>query len=134
MELKFEKKKADEENLIPLINIVFLILIFFLITTVIRPFSAKDIKLAEAMMDDKLHKITHSLVINETGDLSVNGERVSIQALGTALSANEQQVTEQSVNIIADKALPADKLLDIVTELGNLKFNNIKLVIEKSKK
>jgi len=132
MELNFEKKKHSEENLIPLINIVFLILIFFLITTVIRPFSAKDIELAKAAKNDKLSKITHSLVIDKTGSLIANGEFTTIETLSDFFMAEGE--TSQTVNIIADKELVADKLLEIVGQLGNLKFKNIKLIIEISKK
>lgn len=132
MQVKFEKKKHDEENLIPLINIVFLILIFFLITTVIRPFSAKDIEIAKAVRNEKLHKITHSLVINKKGEIKANSQVVTINDLPTIFRSEDGN--KVSVNIIADKELGADKLLEIVTHLGDLKLSNIKLIIEISKK
>lgn len=128
MEINFEKKKQSEENLIPLINIVFLILIFFLITTVIRPFSAKDIDLAKAAKNDKLSKITHSLVIDKNGSLIANGEFTTIETLADFFVSEVE--LPQTVNIIADKELVADKLLEIVGRLGNLKLKNIKLIIE----
>jgi biopolymer transport protein ExbD len=128
MEINFEKKKQSEENLIPLINIVFLILIFFLITTVIRPFSAKDIDLARAAKNDKLSKITHSLVIDKNGSLIANGEFATIETLPDFFVSEGELA--QTVNIIADKELVADKLLEIVGRLGNLKLDNIKLIIE----
>jgi biopolymer transport protein ExbD len=128
MEINFKKKKQSEENLIPLINIVFLILIFFLITTVIRPFSAKDIDLARAAKNDKLSKITHSLVIDKNGSLIANGEFTTVETLADFFVAEGEP--PQTVNIIADKELVADKLLEIVDRLGNLKLNNIKLIIE----
>ena len=131
MELKFEKKKHSEENLIPLINIVFLILIFFLITTVIRPFSAKDIELAKAVKNDKLNKVVHSLVIDKNGALTANGSVITLDVLPSVFQAEGEAV--QTVNIIADKALTADKLLEIVSQLGDLKLKNIKLIIEISK-
>lgn len=131
MELKFEKKKHNEENLIPLINIVFLILIFFLITTVIRPFSAKDIELAKAVKNDKLNKVVHSLVIDKNGALTSNGGTITLDVLPSVFQAEGETV--QTVNIIADKALAADKLLEIVSQLGDLKLKNIKLIIEISK-
>lgn len=131
MELNFEKKKQSEENLIPLINIVFLILIFFLITTVIRPFSAKDIELAQAVKNEKLNKVVHSLVIDKEGALQVNGEATTVEALPSAFASEGDE--KRTVNVIADKELAADKLLEIVGHLGDLKLKNIKLIIEISK-
>lgn len=131
MELNFEKKKHSEENLIPLINIVFLILIFFLITTVIRPFSAKDIELAQAVKSEKLSKMVSSLVMDKEGALWVNGEAISVEALPSVFASEGDKKRE--VNVIADKELAADKLLEVVGHLGDLKLKNIKLIIEVSK-
>ncbi len=131
MEFNFEKKKANEENLIPLINIVFLILIFFLITTVIRPFSAKDIELAKAVKNEKLNKVVHSLVIDKNGGLRVNGEAITVEGLSSAFVKEGGE--KQTVNIIADKELAADKLLETVGQLKSLKLEHIKLIVEISK-
>lgn len=135
MKLHYEEKTQGEENLIPLINIVFLILIFFLIATVIRPFSAKDIELATAIKQDELHKLTNTLVIDKQGTTMVRGAPVAIENIKEAFSFEDGQAEKETLNIITDKALPADKLLEIVSKLSSeVKFAKIKLVIEKNER
>ena len=130
MKFDFETKDNDDTNLIPLINIVFLILIFFLIATVIRPFTAKNIKLAATNSEESLHRLTHHLVIDKEGQLTGKGKSLAITDLSNVFQIDESQ--DHTLNIIADKELPAEKLLQIVEEIQKLKFKKIKLVTEKT--
>lgn len=156
MQLKSVKKQATDENLIPLINIVFLILIFFLIATVIRPFSAKNIDLATTDAAEKLHRLTLSLTIDKEGILYHKNKTVTLDELKTGLLGNTEtntletstreisKTTEQqdeantshsatetkTLTLIADRELKADKLLEIVSGLNDIKFKSIKLITE----
>lgn len=134
MQLKTVEKTTDDSNLIPLINIVFLLLIFFLVATIIRPFESKNIKLSNSTNEEKLHKITHRIIIDKTGALNVKGNIVTIEDLPSLFQSNDQDSANHTLNIIADKDLAADKLLDIVSKLGELDLNDIKLVTERTKK
>ena len=132
MQIQWDKKEKDQENLIPLINIVFLILIFFLIATVIRPFSAKDLTLAKAVEDETFHKLPNTLVINKDGQLMVQGKPIVIETLSEAFGLTDYEGPAKTLNIIADQALPADQLLGIISKVDHKKLGNIKLVIEKT--
>ena len=135
MKLKTEHKQADDSNLIPLINIVFLILIFFLIATVIRPFSARDVKLSKSLNQESLHKLAHTLVIDKTGALFVKGRQMTQDELATAFQSQSpgetSMIGEQTLTIIADQTLPADRLLEIVQEVKQYEFGKVKLVTER---
>jgi len=132
--MKFEcpQKQKGDENLIPLINIVFLILIFFLIATVIRPFSSKDIDLARSSEKDSSSQLTHRMTIDKTGQLYFKGAPINSDEIGRVFEGGEKE--NATLNIIVDKALPASKLLEIVSKFRNPKMGHIKLVLEKIKK
>lgn len=151
MQLKTVKKQATDENLIPLINIVFLILIFFLIATVIRPFSAKNIDLATTDAAEKLHRLTLSVTIDKEGILYHKNKTVTLEELKSGLLGNSETETvkaaetgeqqgeatsshspteTQTLTLIADRELKADKLLEIVSGLNDMKFKSIKLITE----
>ncbi len=131
MKFTVEKKQSDDSNLIPLINIVFLILIFFLIATVIRPFTAKDIKLSKSMNQESLHKLAHTLVIDKTGALFVKGKAISKHNLSTAFLKQDNSEAHKTLTIVADQTLPADKLLEIVQDIRKYEFEKVKLVTER---
>ena len=132
MQIQWDNKEKEKENLIPLINIVFLILIFFLIATVIRPFSAKDLTLAKAVEDETFQKLPNTLVISKDGQLMVQGKPIVIETLSEVFGLTDYEGPAKTLNIIADQALPADQLLKIISKVDQKKLGNIKLVIEKT--
>ncbi len=123
--------------MISLINIVFLILIFFLIAAIIRPFQAKDIVLAKSTATDRYSRLAHTLIIDKTGNLTVNGKPAStdtlIEALSSADQTSETDEKRHRLNIIADQNLPVGVLLEHLKTMQTLKFKSIKLVTEKAK-
>lgn len=141
------KKQPNEENLIPLINIVFLILIFFLVAATIRPFEARDIKLASSQKHEKGLKVQFALMINKEGTLTFKGKTISmadLKTLGSDGEADDKSAQNQNsktptttttkiLTLIADKELPAEKLLTIVAKLEATNFTAIKLVTEETK-
>ena len=131
MKFIVENKQSDDSHLIPLINIVFLILIFFLIATVIRPFTAKDIRLSKSISQESLHKLAHTLVIDKTGALFVKGKSISKQDLSTAFLAPQNSTEHRTLTIIADQTLSADKLLEAVQDVQKYEFDQVKLVTER---
>jgi len=132
MKFEYPQKQQSDENLIPLINIVFLILIFFLIATVIRPFSSKDIDLARSSEKGSLSQLTHRITIDKTGQLYFKGAPINSDQVARVFEGSEE--ANATLNIIVDKALPASKLLEIASKFRNPKMDHIKLVLEKIKK
>lgn len=137
MKLQSKVREPDDTNMISLINIVFLILIFFLIASIIRPFSAKDIELVKSLSKDKYTRHAQTLVIDKTGNLIINGTPTDPQDLLTMLGKGmvipEGEQGEARLNIIADQSLPSGILLDHLKTIQSLKFASIKLVTERKK-
>lgn len=137
MKLQSKVHEPDDTNMISLINIVFLILIFFLIASIIRPFSAKDIELVKSLSKDKYTRHAQTLVIDKTGNLIINGTPTDPQDLLTMLGKGmvipEGEQGEARLNIIADQSLPSGILLDHLKTIQSLKFASIKLVTERKK-
>lgn len=137
MKLHSKVREPDDTNMISLINIVFLILIFFLIASIIRPFSAKDIELVKSLSKDKYTRHAQTLVIDKTGNLIINGTPTDPQDLLTMLGKGmvipEGEQGEARLNIIADQSLPSGILLDHLKTIQSLKFASIQLVTERKK-
>ena len=137
MKLQSKVREPDDTNMISLINIVFLILIFFLIASIIRPFSAKDIELVKSLSKDKYTRHAQTLVIDKTGNLIINGTPTDPQDLLTMLGKGmvipEGEQGEARLNIIADQSLPSGILLDHLKTIQSLKFASIQLVTERKK-
>ncbi len=112
IQLPRPREARQRENTIALINIVFLMLIFFLIAGTLTPPLDKDVRLittVEAIPTDP----PEALFITAEGELRWNGQATTAAGF---LSAREN-AGEAPIKIAADRALLAEKLIDIVGEL-----------------
>ncbi|MEP4031252.1 biopolymer transporter ExbD [Roseibium polysiphoniae] len=115
--------KRKSENTISLINIVFLMLIFFLIAGQLAPPLDKTVDLIDSKDADPLPP-PNALVAREDGSLHFRGSPTTIEAFlqeAASLEAVEEDVqSEQAgfpVRLIADRDLAATALIGLVGEL-----------------
>ena len=125
--MKFISTTPVEEvdiNLTPLIDVVFLLLIFFMVSTTFDTTSQLKIKLPEASQDEAIKpKQPLYLVINIEGKFFLNSRELSSQK-SEALSLALQRVLDGSdrpIVIQSDAASPVQSLvtaMDVVARLG----------------
>jgi len=125
--MKFNSTTPVEEvniNLTPLIDVVFLLLIFFMVSTTFDTTSQLKIALPEASQDEVIKtKQPLYLVINAKGSFFLNARELSSQK-SEALSIALRRVLEGSdrpVVIQSDAGSPVQSLvtaMDVVARLG----------------
>ncbi len=125
--MKFISATPVEEvniNLTPLIDVVFLLLIFFMVSTTFDTTSQLKIKLPEASQDEAIKpKQPLYLVINIEGKFFLNARELSSQK-SEALSLALQRVLDGSdrpIVIQSDAGSPVQSLvtaMDVVARLG----------------
>jgi biopolymer transport protein ExbD len=123
--IRFEHKKSGrlKLNIIPLINVVFLLLIFFMLTTSALQQSLEvELPKAETAEDNEM-KLTR-LTIASNGDLEIDSEKVSLEKLGERLES-KMATREKKLMIEADRDLEFfrfGEILDRVQEVGIEEF------------
>ena len=102
---KRESVLADEElDLTPLIDCIFLLLIFFMVTTVFIDVKGLVIDLpgdSEAQ-DEQQQKKDVNIQISSAGDYTVSGERVPPEQLASAIRGAMDEASNKSVIIQGD--------------------------------
>lgn len=116
---------ASDENLIPLINIVFLILIFFLAAATLRPFTARQISPASSTSAEKAGPLTYTLMIEKSGRLLYANQPTTISELRERAAREPQKTT---LTIVADKDLTSEILLQHISALNGGPFSAIHLI------
>ena len=127
--MKFRKEsnlKNVEVNLTPLIDVVFLLLIFFMVSTTFDKQAQIQIKLPEADSSEIVDKepTSISVGINEQGDYFVNEEELiksDKETLRKMLLKVSEGKTDLPVIISADGKAPHQSVvtvLDIASQLG----------------
>ena len=126
MKLKNKINKTyNDDNLLPLVNIIFLLLIFFMLAGVIaKQKEMYDIDLASAVIDEYVEKDKHILFIKSNGDVIFNDEAITIKTLDEKLKL----IDDKTITIAADKLVTTGKLNKILFKLNKNKISNVTLL------
>ena len=120
-----KKREYDDDGLLPLVNIIFLLLIFFMIAGVIEKRITKDdIDLPAAELDRFENKEITKIFINKSNIFFVNNEIADIDEVNAYLKSNK--INE--VVIIADKSLYINDVNILLVKLHENNIKNIKLL------
>ena len=120
-----KKREYDDDGLLPLVNIIFLLLIFFMIAGVIEKRIVKDdIELPAAELNRFENKEITKIFVNKSNIFFVNDEITDINKISAYLKSNK--VNE--VVIIADKSLYIKDVNILLTKLHENNIKNIKLL------
>ena len=120
-----KKREYDDDGLLPLVNIIFLLLIFFMIAGVIEKRIVKDdIELPAAELNRFENKEITKIFVNKSNIFFVNNEIADINKISAYLKSNK--INE--VVIIADKSLYINDVNILLTKLHENNIKNIKLL------
>ena len=125
--MNFQSRSPEEDvniNLTPLIDVVFLLLIFFMVSTTFDTTSQLKIKLPEAsttLASEAKQKI--NLLIDAKGNFYVNSRELTNNKSATLRAALERSLTNGMLPVViqSDAASPVQSLvtaMDVVGQLG----------------
>ena len=116
-----QKKRARSPNLVPLINIVFLLLIFFMLTGTLKRSDIFDISPPESLTGADAEAPELVLLISKSNKLALNNQNIEFSELNAKLLNIVQQYPLQEVLIKADgKATSGtlSKVINVIREAG----------------
>ncbi|MDI6871616.1 MAG: biopolymer transporter ExbD [Bacillota bacterium] len=120
------RRRSLQLQLTPLIDVVFLILTFFIVFTVFRGTeSAIGLRLPRATTSEQHPPAPLVVTIPATGGFYVNGRPVDQRALGAEVARVVEQNPEQLVILKADRNVRYERLveaLDAVRENGGTRL------------
>ncbi len=120
MRLATPPKRQPSESIIPMINVVFLLLIFFLMTAQIAPPAAFEVEPPEAASEARPEgELT--LLVDANGRLGfrdIEGGDEVLQSVSAAIEDCPEACAEPApLQIRADAGLPAAKLAALIAKL-----------------
>ena len=131
VKIQTNRKRSLELDLIPLINIVFLLLIFFMLTSTSIS-SALKANLPEARSSKKNQNKNQVLKISESGILELNGKPINreemIRQIGDLLEVNKTKTLE----LQGDKNIKIKLFGKIISDLRKAGVENFIFATESS--
>jgi len=115
----------NEDKLLPLVNIIFLLLIFFMLAGVIaKQKELHNVNLASATIEEYIEKDKNTLFINADGTLTLNDQSVSESLLKEKLMV----LKTDNILIAADGSLKSSSLNKILLILSDSKIKSVTLL------
>ena len=126
MKLKTKvKREYDDDGLLPLVNIIFLLLIFFMIVGVIEKNIIKEnLQLPRVSLERFENKEVTKIFLDAENKLFINDKNIDISQLKTEIKT----LGFRDVVIVADKTLLYSDISRVLLELKKNKIDNIKLL------
>lgn len=128
-----KKLPANEDNMIPLINIVFLLLVFFMVAGQITAQEPTEFVVPSSQLEKSLEPGATDIVLGADESLWFMQKTVSTDDLSTRLSALKASGAiqpQQLINIKVDAQLKASSIDPIISALKQEGFMRIALVTE----
>ncbi len=131
--MKFRRQNEGEDsiNLTPLIDVVFLLLIFFMVSTTFTKETHLTVDLPEATANAAVEQLqTIEILIGKDGSYSINGNTLVNQKLATlkrALTETSEGDTERPLLITADANTPHQAVVTAMDVAGQLGFIHLSI-------
>ncbi len=135
MNISRKNKTSNEISTSSLPDIIFMLLIFFMVTTVMREFEGLDIVLPKAETIEKLESKRHTVYVWATkeGLISVNDKIININDLSNVMFIKLSKDPKLTVSLRSDEDSRMELISEIHTQLRKaqaLKLNYSSLTKE----
>lgn len=116
--MKFVRKKSDPEelNISPLIDMVFILLIFFAVSTTFVKDMQVELERPSAQSSGTASTKSIRLYIDRGGSVYLNEKSVNIWMIQSILKDVLAVSSSQTVLVIADRQTPTELLIEVVDQ------------------
>lgn len=123
-----ERRQSGEENVIPLINVVFLMLIFFMLAGRISENDAFPVTPPESETQAIPDWQAREILIDAQGNLAVDGRRLSLDDLQSELAISPPPDRPVAVNLKVDEHLMAADFMPVLAALRDSGLTRVTLL------
>ncbi|MDR9439443.1 MAG: biopolymer transporter ExbD [Halomonas sp.] len=127
--MRFPRRRRDpvEVNLTPLIDVVFLLLIFFMVSTTFETRQALELELPESESGQAMEAAPVTVVVTAAGEYRL-GERVHAAGmLGEALAAEAEQAREHGLVVEADGRAAHADVVRVLDRAAGLEIRRVRI-------
>ena len=127
------KEREPDFNLTPMIDCVFLLLIFFMVTTVFKQPYSLQLELPEAQQAQRVQEKKLVSSITADGRMEINRELVSPSDLEQVLLRHKQGTRSLTLIVRTDRETRHKHLLDLIEVAKRLRIEKVVLATEDEK-
>lgn len=110
----FQEEEAEEINMTPMLDVVFIMLIFFIVTASFVKEAGIDVNRPEAATAVKKQRANILVAISDRGEIWINKRQVDIRAVQANIERLKAENPQGSVVIQADKKATTEMLIKVM--------------------
>jgi biopolymer transport protein ExbD len=114
-------------DIAPLIDIVFLLLVFFMLTSTFLVPEAIELELPESSSASVTETMPIVVSLDKTGQLALNGEAIGLDQLRIAIAPLLKQDADSAVTLKSDAHTEVQQLLKVMDEIRAAGGSNVAL-------
>jgi biopolymer transport protein ExbD len=128
-----KKKQVNQIGLIPLINVIFLLLIFFLVAGTVESIDTFEVDLPASNSGAPKTHIDAIIYLKENGQIAVNDDVIEKENLRTIIKTLFIENPSQKITIKSDAQSSASILVDVIEMIESYGGEEISLVTREVK-
>jgi biopolymer transport protein ExbD len=117
--------KGAPIDIAPLLDMVFILLIFFIVTSTFTRETGVDVSKPKASTAKELAKESILVGVSREGSIHINETQVNLSSLRAILRSMVAEAPDRPVIIVADRDAPTGRLVDILDECNNAKVRKV---------
>ncbi|WP_022850415.1 ExbD/TolR family protein [Limisalsivibrio acetivorans] len=125
-----DRKQALDINITPLIDVVFLLLIFFMVSTSFIVSSSIEVDLPQARGENVEVKKNIRISVTEDGGIYINGRRYAQERVPGVLSDLKESTPNATVVIEADEGVTHGKVVFVMDASRKNGFEKFAIAVE----
>ena len=126
-----EPPRRQFETLVPLINVVFLLLIFFLLAGTMKPSENVAVSLPEGALNDREQDVPTTLIVEADGFIWLGDRVMDAKLSGVMVEKHLKDTNTKRVAIKADANAPADAVLELMEGLREAGVEQVTIMTER---
>ncbi|KZN31776.1 ExbD/TolR family protein [Pseudoalteromonas luteoviolacea] len=131
-ERRTEQENSNEIDLAPLLDVVFILLIFFIVTTVFVKETGVEVNKPSAVSSERLEKNVFLIAITNDGQVIYGGANIGVHGIRSTLEHLNRKDARPLI-IQADKSVTTDLLVKVIDQAKLAGIKNINLATEEQK-
>jgi biopolymer transport protein ExbD len=116
-----------EIQITPLIDMVFILLIFFVVTTSFVSETGLNIQRPQSSSSEALPRDSIPVAISADGRITIDSQRIGLFSIGPFLQRRLRMQPELAVVIVADKAVSVDRVVRVMDEIRTAGIQDVAL-------
>lgn len=126
IEQKIEESKSHEIDMAPLLDVVFILLIFFIVSTAFVRETGVEVNKPTAVSSAQLQKSVYLIAITASGQVVYAGTTIGVQGVrATLLQLNQK--SPRPLVIQADKSVRTELLVQVMDQAKLAGISNINI-------